>query len=147
MTRDRAAWQSLNAEVIEEYRANDGRVARFGDTPIIILQTVGARSGELREVPLIPVISTSGPKRSVYVYGTAEGAPKHPDWVYNLRANSRISVEFEGETFVADLVEVESAAAREMVSSHAETVAVLREYLDRAAPRQIPVFRVDRVSI
>ena len=38
-------WKSLNREVIAEFRANGGRVARFGDNPVVILHTIGAQSG------------------------------------------------------------------------------------------------------
>ncbi len=44
--------ESFNAQVIAEFRANGGKVAQFGDQPMVILHTIGARSGEVREIPL-----------------------------------------------------------------------------------------------
>ena len=42
-----------NAQVIAEFRANGGKVAQFGDAPLVILNTIGAKSGQLREIPLV----------------------------------------------------------------------------------------------
>ncbi|MBT3897662.1 MAG: nitroreductase family deazaflavin-dependent oxidoreductase, partial [Gammaproteobacteria bacterium] len=49
-------WKLLNRNVIEEFRINSGRVAQFGDLPVVILNTIGAKTGNLLEVPLITVI-------------------------------------------------------------------------------------------
>ena len=48
-------WDRLNTDVIAEFRANGGAVARFGGLPVVIIHTFGAQSGEVREIPLIPV--------------------------------------------------------------------------------------------
>ena len=48
-------WKQLNPEVIAEFRANEGRVARFGDLEVVVLHTLGARSAKILEVPLIVV--------------------------------------------------------------------------------------------
>ncbi len=42
-------WESFNAQVIAKFRANGGKVAQFGDQPMVILHTIGARLGEDRE--------------------------------------------------------------------------------------------------
>ena len=42
-------WESFNAQVIAKFRANGGKVAQFGDQPMVILHTIRARLGEDRE--------------------------------------------------------------------------------------------------
>ena len=49
-----------NKAVIEEFRANGGKVAQFGDSPVVILHTIGAKSGELREIPLVALAGDDG---------------------------------------------------------------------------------------
>ena len=83
-------WSTLNAEVIAEFRANGGRVARFGELPVVILHTIGAKSGRVREVPLIVVVDDD----EMLLYGTKAGATTHPDWYFNLRAHPQITVEY-----------------------------------------------------
>ena len=41
-----------NAAIMAEMRANGGRVPSMGDPPLVIMHTIGARSGLLREIPI-----------------------------------------------------------------------------------------------
>ena len=133
-------WKPLNAEVVAEFRANDGKVARFGDLPVVILHTIGAKSGRVREVPLIVVIEGD----EMLLYGTKAGATTHPDWYFNLRANPKIEVEFGTETFTANVVELPVVDAARKVRRQAEAVAQFAEYVASALPRVIPVFSIER---
>jgi deazaflavin-dependent oxidoreductase (nitroreductase family) len=134
-------WQTLNAEVIAEFRAHGGKVARFGDLPVVILHTVGAKSGRVREVPLIAVFDDE----EMFLYGTNAGAPTHPDWVFNLRAHPRITVEYRTERFTADVVELPEPDAQRKLQRQAATVPQLADYVSSAAPRVIPVFSINPV--
>ena len=80
-----------NKAVIEEFRANGGKVAQFGDSPVVILHTIGAKSGELREIPLVALVGDDG---GLTVFASKAGAPTNPDWYYNLKANPDITVEY-----------------------------------------------------
>ena len=133
-------WRALNPGVIEEFRANGGRVARFGDLPLVILHTIGQRTGQVRLVPLI-LVPDDG---ELLIYGTAAGAPTHPTWVHSLRARPRITVEIGEERFEADVVELEEEQRRAKVDAMAASVAQFAEYARSAAPREIPVFAIRR---
>ena len=135
-------WNRLNPEVISEFRANGGVVERFGGLPIVILHTIGARSGRVREVPLIPVQDGD----TTLLFGSSAGSQKHPDWVYNLRAHPRIAVEGAGERFEAELVELPEAERRLRVEKQARETAQFAEYVTNAAPREIPVFTIQRLG-
>ena len=129
-----------NRKVIEEFRANEGKVEQFGEMPLVILHTIGARSGQLREIPLVPQVEGD----TLTVFGSAGGSPKHPDWVFNLRSTPRITVEYGTERFEADVVELAADDAAAAIARMGETFGNFAEYVESAAPRAIPAFRINR---
>lgn len=133
-------WKKLNAEVIAEFRANGGKVAQFGDLPVVILHTIGARSGKVREIPLIVIREND----EMLVFGTAAGASTHPDWYFNLKAHPRIEVESGTERFTANAIELGAEEARRKIDDQARTVPQFASYVESAAPRSIPVFSIVR---
>ena len=86
-----------NTKIIEEFRANQGRVGGpWSGTPMIIIHHIGARSGIERTTPL--ACSPQGPGRYAVVASNG-GSPTHPDWYHNLKANPRIKAEVGAQTF------------------------------------------------
>lgn len=129
-----------NTQVINEFRANGGKVAQFGDNPLVILHTIGAKSGEVREIPLV-VLKQDGKQ---YVFASKGGAPTHPDWYFNLKANPTIQVETPDETFTANLVELPADVAAAKIMEQAELMPQFAGYVTSAAPRVIPAFSIER---
>jgi deazaflavin-dependent oxidoreductase (nitroreductase family) len=83
-------WNEWNAAIIEEFRANEGRVGgRFEGGTILLLHHRGARSGTERVSPL--AYFPDGDRK--IIVGSAGGAPKNPDWFHNLRAHPHTTVE------------------------------------------------------
>jgi deazaflavin-dependent oxidoreductase (nitroreductase family) len=134
-------WKKFNPEVIAEFRSNAGKVAQFGDLPVAILHTIGARSSKVREIPLIVIRDGE----DMLIFGSAAGARAHPDWYYNLRAHPRIEVELGTERFTADVIELTGQDARKRVEFQASTTPQFADYVKSAAPRAIPVFSITRV--
>ena len=128
-----------NRRVVEEFRANGGRVEGWG--PLILLTTKGAKSGQTRIYPLMAV-----PYEHDYLAVASKGgAPKHPMWYYNLLANPEVMVETGNDTF--------SATARllkgeEREQAFVKAVAIFPPYgqYQQKTARQIPVFRLERRS-
>jgi deazaflavin-dependent oxidoreductase (nitroreductase family) len=88
----------FNTPVIEEFRANGGRVGGwFEGARLLLLTTVGARSGRPHTVPLgcLP----DGDR--VLVIASAAGAPRHPAWYHNVLANPVVTVEDGATTYSA----------------------------------------------
>ncbi len=83
-----------NQRVIDEFRANGGRVAQFEGRPLLLLHHTGAKTGAARVNPLVyqPI------GESFAVFGSKAGAPTNPDWYHNLRANPDATVELGDET-------------------------------------------------
>lgn len=79
-----------NARVIEEFRANGGKVGgSFEGSPLLLLHHTGARSGRDRVTPLMYLQVDGG----YTVFATKGGAPAHPDWYYNLIAHPGAEIE------------------------------------------------------
>src|SRR4051812_454526 len=92
-------WHSYNSGVVEDFRAPAGAITsgRFAGRSLLLLSTVGARSGEVRVTPLA---FTRDGERYV-VIASKGGSPTHPDWFHNLVKNPRVQVEVGGESFDA----------------------------------------------
>ncbi len=129
-----------NRQVIEEFRANGGKVAQFGDAPLVILHTIGAKSGQLRETPLVALVEGD----ELYVFASKAGAPTHPDWYFNLKANPEIDVEYGTDTFRANVAELPADEAAAKLSAQAELMPQFGEYVASAKPRVIPAFHLQR---
>ncbi len=81
--------QDFNAGVIKEFRENKGKVGAFGDAPVVLLHTTGAKSGTERVNPLVALLEGD----RVYVVASKGGAPTNPDWYHNLVAHPEVEVE------------------------------------------------------
>lgn len=82
-----------NHKIIEEFRANEGRVASFARQPLLLLTHVGAKTGKRRTNPL--AYFRDGDR--YIVVASKGGAPTNPDWYYNLLANPRATIEVGNE--------------------------------------------------
>jgi deazaflavin-dependent oxidoreductase (nitroreductase family) len=130
-----------NTQVITEFRANGGKVAQFGDAPLVILHTIGAKSGAVREIPLVALVDADG----VFIFASRGGSPSHPDWLINLRAQPEIAVEMGAESFQARLTELPEAERSAKLNAQVALMPTFGDYITSAAPRLIPVLRIDRV--
>ncbi len=127
-----------NQTVIEEFRANGGKVAQFGDAPVVILHTIGAKSGELREIPLVALVGDEG---ELTVFASKGGAPTNPDWYHNLKANPDITVEYGTEIVRRQGRGVaRSRQRRPSCRQQAALIPTFGDYVSSAAPRVIPAF-------
>lgn len=98
----------FNQQIIDEFRANEGRVGgMFEGSPLVLLTTTGARSGK----PVTtPVMYLEDGDRYVVIASNA-GADNHPAWYHNLRATPSAAVEVGTETFEAKAVFIEGRSA------------------------------------
>jgi deazaflavin-dependent oxidoreductase (nitroreductase family) len=132
----------FNRAVIAEFRANGGKVGgRFAGAPMLLLTTIGARSGGPRTTPLV---YTTDADRIVIIASFA-GAPKHPAWFLNLRANPEVTVEVGTETFKARAVVPEGAERDRLFNQQAEQMPNFAEYQEKTT-RTIPAVVLERLS-
>jgi deazaflavin-dependent oxidoreductase (nitroreductase family) len=125
----------FNGRVIEEFRANGGRVGgMFEGAPIVLLTTTGARTGRRRTTPLMYL--PDGDR--VLVFATKGGAPTNPDWYHNLVANPDVTIEVGSDTKQATATII---TGPERDRLYAEQVARRPQFGDyeRRTTRTIPV--------
>ncbi|MBT0566477.1 nitroreductase/quinone reductase family protein [Williamsia sp. CHRR-6] len=138
----------FNSTIIAEFRNNGGHVATagFGDN-LVVLHTIGTKSGQLRLNPLYSVTDADGHH---LVVGSAAGSPKHPAWVHNLRAHPRIEVEVPHDgavaTMTVDAVEVDEADWETEWARFTAASPGFVEYTATAEGRRFPIFRLVPVA-
>ena len=94
-----STYQDFNRNLIEHLRAHGGVAppGRFQGRDLVILTTMGAKSGEVHESPV--VYSRDGDK--YVIVASKGGAPTNPSWYHNLKAHPEITVEIAGQKFKA----------------------------------------------
>lgn len=138
---DKAALDAMNQHVIEEFRANGGKVGgNFEGAPVLLLHHTGAKSGKARINPL--VFSEDG-DRWVIIASKA-GAPSHPDWYHNLKAHPDTTIELGTETVKVHVEEVFGDERRRLFDQQAEQMPYFKEYEKKAEGREIPVLVMSR---
>ena len=133
---------AFNEKIIEEFRANEGKVAMFAGMPMILLHTIGRKSGNTLLVPLVLTVKKEG---EMLLFGSFAGAKDDPAWVRNLRANPTIDVEIGTEKFSSQIAELSADDAKDACQRTASNNKTFARYMESAAPRDIPVFRVTRL--
>ena len=98
----------MNRAIIDEFRANHGQVAQFAGVPLLLLTTIGARTGQARTSPTMYV--RDGDR--YVVFGTNGGRDVDPAWCRNLASSSGATIEV-GEDRLAVLATFVDGAERE----------------------------------
>lgn len=134
--------KAFNRTVIEEFRANDGKVGgAFADAPLLLLTTIGAKSGQQRTSPV--VYTTDGDR--LVIIASYAGRPNNPAWFNNLVANPEVTVEVPGETFAARAVVASGEYRDRLYAAQAKMMPAFDEYQSKTT-RQIPVVTLERIS-
>jgi deazaflavin-dependent oxidoreductase (nitroreductase family) len=130
-----------NAAVIAEFRANGGEVAAPypQPPPMLLLHTIGARSGREHVVPMRCLPDGD----AFYVFASAHGSARHPDWYHNLVAHPEIAVELGTETISVRATELHGAERSAVFARQAARFPIFAEYA-RRLERTIPVLRLER---
>ena len=130
-----------NTKVIEEFRANDGKVESFGNAPLLILHTIGAKSGEERESPVL--YREQGD--DLVVFASFAGAPVNPAWFHNLVANPEATVELGTETRTVRARVAEGEERDRLWEWNKQDYPGFGDY-ETKTTRVMPVLRLRRVA-
>src|ERR1700761_7210963 len=85
----------FNSQVIDEVRANGGKaVGMFEGMPLLLVHNVGAKSGTEYVTPLVYLADGD----DYVIFASKGGAPSHPGWFHNLKAEPNVSIEVGDET-------------------------------------------------
>jgi deazaflavin-dependent oxidoreductase (nitroreductase family) len=130
----------FNAKVIDEFRANAGRVGgNFDGMPILLLHHTGAKSGAERVNPL----AYQADDGRYVIFASKAGAPEHPGWYHNLKANPETTIEVGAETLPVLAEEATGAERDRLYATQAERIPQFAEY-EKSAGRTIPVMVLSR---
>jgi deazaflavin-dependent oxidoreductase (nitroreductase family) len=120
-----------------------GRVSSGIGQQVGLLETVGARSGARRRIPLLYL--TDGHR--IVLIASKAGAAKHPGWFHNLRANPQVSfLAPRGRTGEYVAHEAEGAERERLWAEAVDYYAGYADYQVRAGSRRIPVVVLERAE-
>ena len=132
-TRD---WVREQVELYESTNGAEGTTLRDTGLPVVIVTNTGNKTGAVRKTPLMRVRDGD----NYVLVGSQGGRPRHPVWVFNLRANPSVQVRDEADVYEMRVREVEDDAERARLWDLAvEAYPPYEEYQQRTT-RKIPVF-------
>jgi deazaflavin-dependent oxidoreductase (nitroreductase family) len=130
----------FNQRIIEEFRANDGRVGgNWEGRDLLLLTTTGRKSGRKHTTP---IVFTRGDDR-LLVYGSNSGGPSHPDWYLNLLAQPQVVVEVGAERYDAIATPLEPEERDREFAAQVARNPVFGGY-EQKTDRVIPVIALTR---
>jgi len=129
-----------NTAIIEEFRANAGKVGgSWEGRELLLLTTTGRKTGRKHTTPM--VFTRDGDR--LLVYASKGGAPKHPDWYLNLVSQPNVVVELGPDRFGATALALEGEERDREFAAQAERIPIFGEYQAKAG-RTIPVVALTR---
>jgi deazaflavin-dependent oxidoreductase (nitroreductase family) len=139
-TRDADFVKAFNNNIVDEFRANDGKVGGpFEGGDLLLLTTTGAKSGKSRVSPLA-YFRVDG---KLIIIGSFAGADFDPAWVHNLRANTRAHIEIGTEDYDVTARELPAAERDELFEKVSTASPGFAEYQAKTS-RVIPLFELQR---
>jgi deazaflavin-dependent oxidoreductase (nitroreductase family) len=134
-----------NQRIIEEFRANEGKVGGgFAGAPMVLVHHVGRKSGKEYVNPLV-YLPKDGDDESIYIFASKAGAPVDPDWYLNLAAAGRATVEVGTSTYQVTITELSGDERDRVYAEQVRRMPGFGEYEAKAAGiRTIPVLELTR---
>lgn len=136
-------WVADQVELYEGSGGTAGLTLRDTGLPVIIVINRGKKTGAIRKTPLMRVVDGS----NYILVASQGGAPKHPQWYHNLKAEPNVEIRDKTEVYAMRVREVVDAAERERLWQIA--VAAFPPYQDYQAKteRVIPLFVAEPVDV
>jgi deazaflavin-dependent oxidoreductase (nitroreductase family) len=132
--------EQFNQRTIAEFRANHGRVGgNFADAPLLLLHTVGARSGQPRINPMMYLADAD----RYLVFASKAGSDRNPDWYWNLQASPEVTIEVGDETITVHATELTGTERDEKYRIQSERYPGFAAYQQKTS-RTIPVIALTR---
>jgi deazaflavin-dependent oxidoreductase (nitroreductase family) len=132
----------FNRAIIEEFRANGGKVGgSFEGAPVLLLTSTGAKSGQRRTTPLMYM--PDGER--MVIFASNGGAPTNPAWYHNLLANPAARVEVGPETVYVSAVLTSGEERQRLFKRQSELYPQFADYAQKTT-REIPVVALERTG-
>ena len=134
-------WVREQVELYESTGGKEGTTLRETGLPVIIVTNTGNKTGSIRKTPLMRAVD--GP--NYILVASQGGAPKHPVWYFNLKANNSIKIQDGPNIYNMRVTEVTDATERLRLWEIAvDAYPPYQEYQDRTT-RIIPIFLAEPV--
>ncbi len=137
-----AAWVAEQVERYESSNGTEGTTLRDTGLPVIIVTNRGHKTGAIRKTPLMRVVDGN---RYVLV-ASQGGAPKHPQWFHNLKADPNVEIRDKAEVYSMRVREVVDSVERQRLWNLAVAAYPPYEEYQRKTDRVIPVFVAEVVN-
>ena len=135
-------WVREQVELYERTNGAEGNTLRDTGMPVIIVTNTGNKTGAVRKTPLMRVKDGD----NYVLVGSKGGAPQHPAWVHNLRANPEVEIRDLADVWRMRVREVKDGSERSRLWALAvEAYPPYAEYQQRTE-RKIPVFVAEPIS-
>ena len=132
-----------NERITREFRENGGKVGgRFENATIVLLHTIGAKTGKERVVPLVAQPLDGG---RYAIFASHGGSPTHPDWYHNLCANPQVTFEVGTRTVHATARVAKDEERERIWSTQKRDRPYFADY-EKKTMRQIPVIVLEPPS-
>ena len=133
-----------NQRVIDEFRANEGRVGGgFEGAPMVLIHHVGRKSGKEYINPLVYLPDGDGD--SIYIFASKGGAPEDPEWYRNLVAAGQATIEVLTSTYPVTVTELSGDERDRVYAEQVKRMPGFGEYAQKTEGiRKIPVLRLKR---
>jgi deazaflavin-dependent oxidoreductase (nitroreductase family) len=135
-------WVAEQVELYEKSGGTAGLTLRDTGLPVIIVTNRGWKTGAVRKTPLMRVVDG----KNYILVASQGGAPKHPQWYQNLKADPNVEIRDKTEVFKMRVREVVDAAERERLWSIAVKAYPPYEEYQAKTRRLIPVFVAEPVE-
>ena len=130
-----------NQKIIEEFRANGGKVGGpFAGAPLLLLTTTGAKTGRRHTTPVMYLAEGD----RLHVFASMGGAPTNPAWYHNLIAHPTATVEVGNETYDVKAEVVTGPERDRLFNRQKQLYPGFAEY-EAKTTRTIPVVALTRV--
>jgi deazaflavin-dependent oxidoreductase (nitroreductase family) len=133
------AVSDFDRAIIEEFRANGGTLGGpFEGTPVLLLSTTGARSGQRRTTP----VAYLRDGERIVIFASRGGAPTNPGWYHNLLATPSATVEVGTEAIEVQAKVISGEERERLFNRQVERAPEFAEYAKRTT-REIPVVALE----
>jgi deazaflavin-dependent oxidoreductase (nitroreductase family) len=122
-------------------RISGGRISTGFFMPVVLIDAIGAKSGQLRRTPLV----TAPDGDRLVIVASRGGDTRNPGWYYNLRAHPEVDAQYRGAKRRYVAREVEGEERERMWQLAAGAYPGYNTYQQRAGERRIPVLVLEPV--
>ena len=135
-------WVADQVELYEGSGGTEGLTLRDTGLPVVIVTNRGHKTGAIRKTPLMRVVDED----NYILVASQGGAPKHPQWYHNLKANPNVEIRDKTEVFAMRVREVVDQVERERLWDIAVKAFLPYHEYQNKTDRLIPIFLAEPVK-